>query len=86
VVNIDGAVLSESARDVAMATLSNGCVCYSLTDDLVTTVEDLVASRAQQDLPPFERIVLERSGLSRQGRVMNSLASLAQLGLRVHIG
>jgi G3E family GTPase len=84
-INIDGAVLSESARGVAMATLSNGCVCCSLTNDLVTTVEELVASRAQKALPPFERIILECSGLSRPGQVMGSLAQLSQLGLRVQI-
>ncbi|MFM0736887.1 GTP-binding protein [Paraburkholderia xenovorans] len=84
-INIDGAVLSQSARGVAMATLSNGCVCCSLTNDLVTTVEELVASRAQEALPPFERIILECSGLSRPGQVMGSLAQLSQLGLRVQI-
>ncbi|MDE1007136.1 MAG: GTP-binding protein [Paraburkholderia fungorum] len=84
-VNIDGAVLSQSARGISIATLSNGCVCCSLTNDLVTTVEDLVASREEQSAPPFERIILECSGLSRPGQVMGSLAQLSQLGLRVQI-
>lgn len=84
-VNIDGAVLSESARGVAMATLSNGCVCCSLTNDLVTTVEDLISSRSESCLPPFERIILECSGLSRPGQVMGALAQLSQQQFRVHI-
>src|ERR1700760_2454825 len=41
-INIDGAVLSESGRGMSMATLSNGCVCCSMTSDLVTTAQDLV--------------------------------------------
>jgi G3E family GTPase len=41
-INIDGAVLSESESGMSMATLSNGCVCCSLTSDLVTTVQDLI--------------------------------------------
>ncbi|MFM0336162.1 CobW family GTP-binding protein [Paraburkholderia fungorum] len=84
-INIDGAVLSESARGTQMATLSNGCVCCSLNDDLVTTVEDLVATRAQAAMPPFERIVLECSGLSKPGQVIQALNPLSAMGLRVHI-
>ncbi|WP_158940075.1 GTP-binding protein [Burkholderia sp. S171] len=84
-INIDGAILSESARGMTMATLSNGCVCCSLTDDLVTTVEELVALRAQAGQPAFERIVLECSGLSRPGAVMRSLEQLAELRFRLLI-
>lgn len=84
-INIDGAVLSESARGMTMATLSNGCVCCSLTSDLVTTVEELVALRAEEGQEPFERIVLECSGLSRPGAVMRSLEQLATLRFRLHI-
>jgi len=84
-INIDGVILSESARGMTMATLSNGCVCCSLTNDLVTTVEELVAVRAEAGQQPFERIVLECSGLSRPGAVMRSLEQLAELRFRLHI-
>ncbi|OXI43503.1 CobW family GTP-binding protein [Burkholderia aenigmatica] len=84
-VNIDGAILSQSARGATMATLSNGCVCCSLSDDLVTTIDDLVSTRRQASLPPFERIVLECSGLSKPGQVVLALSQLAALSLRVHI-
>lgn len=84
-VNIDGAILSQSARGATLATLSNGCVCCSLSDDLATTIEDLVATRKQASLPPFERIVLECSGLSKPGQVVLALSQLAALRLRVHI-
>lgn len=84
-INIDGAVLSESARGTTMATLSNGCVCCSLSDDLAETVEELVAVREAAGQPPFERIVLECSGLSQPGGVMRSLAQLAPFHFRIHI-
>lgn len=84
-VNIDGAVISASARGATLATLSNGCVCCSLTDDLVATIDDLVATRNQFALPPFERIVLECSGLSRPGQVILVLNQLARLKLRIHV-
>lgn len=84
-VNIDGAILSQSARGATLATLSNGCVCCSLSDDLVATIDDLVATRRQASLPPFERIVLECSGLSKPGQVVLALSQLAALRLGIHI-
>ncbi|MFT4069055.1 CobW family GTP-binding protein [Paraburkholderia sp.] len=84
-INIDGAVLSESARGMSMATLSNGCVCCSLTSDLVTTVQDLVQFRQDAGKGLFSRIVLECSGLSRPGPIVSSLQELADLRLRLHL-
>jgi G3E family GTPase len=84
-INIDGAVLSESARGMSMATLSNGCVCCSLTSDLVLTVQDLAATRRESGLPPLACIVLECSGLSRPGPIIASLQELADLRLRLHL-
>ncbi|CAM3933689.1 putative GTP-binding protein YjiA [Pseudomonas reidholzensis] len=84
-VNIDGAVLVESANGLVIETLSNGCVCCSLGNDLVATVQDLVETRARMDLPPFERIILECSGLSMPGEVVRSLAGLAHMQMVVSI-
>ncbi|OYD75607.1 GTPase, G3E family [Burkholderia sp. YR290] len=84
-INIDGAVLSESARGMTMATLSSGCVCCSLTNDLVTTVQDLFESRRLSGLHPFTRIVLECSGLSRPGPIVSSLQELAELRFTLHL-
>ncbi|MDR5740236.1 GTP-binding protein [Caballeronia sp. LZ016] len=84
-INIDGAVLSESARGMSMATLSNGCVCCSLTSDLATTIQDLIQSREIAGKKPFSRIVLECSGLSRPGPIVSSLQELADLRLKLHL-
>lgn len=84
-VNIDGAVLVESANGMIIETLSNGCVCCSLGNDLVSTIQDLVETRARMDLPPFNRIILECSGLSIPGEVVRSLAGVAHLQMAVSI-
>lgn len=84
-VNIDGSILMESENGLVIETLSNGCVCCSLNNDLTFTVEELFSTRAQMDLPPFERIVLECSGLSLPGQVMRSLVGLAHLKMPVSI-
>ncbi|MFL9898940.1 GTP-binding protein [Paraburkholderia fungorum] len=84
-INIDGAVLSESARGLSMATLSNGCVCCSMTSDLVTTVQDLMQFRRTAGKPLLSRIILECSGLSRPGPIVSSLQELADLRFRLHL-
>lgn len=84
-INIDGAVLSESAGGMSMATLSNGCVCCSLQSDLVTTVQDLMQLRQASGQGSFSRIVLECSGISRPGPIISSLQDLASFRFRLHL-
>lgn len=83
-VNIDGAVLALQ-DGVPMATLSNECVCCSLTNDLPYTIDALVRARRLSGLQPYTRIILECSGLSDPGGVMRSLSALAGLGMRVRV-
>ncbi len=83
-IDVDGAILSESGA-LPMAMLSNGCVCCSLTSNLVFTVRTLLEERVRSGLQPFRRIVLECSGLSRPGPILRSLLPLAPLGLRVRV-
>lgn len=84
-IGLDGAILREGAPGaVAMAMLSNGCVCCAMGSDLAMTVEALLAA----DRPgagPLRRIVLETSGLSKPGPVLRQLASLAHLRMRVGV-
>ncbi|MDR5810663.1 CobW family GTP-binding protein [Caballeronia sp. LZ019] len=84
-INIDGAVLSESASGMSMATLSNGCVCCSMTSDLVTSIQDLMHFRQVAGKGLFSRIILECSGLSRPGPIVSSLQELADLRLKLHL-
>ena len=84
-IGLDGAILRESAGgEVAMALLSNGCVCCSMGSDLARTVGTVLQAE-RPDGRPLRRIVLETSGLSRPGPVLRQLAELASYGLRVWI-
>lgn len=79
-VGLDGALLRETAAGVPMATLSNGCVCCQLGNDLQTTVDALLWSprppSSQGGAHPLRRVVLETSGLSKPGPVLRQLAGL----------
>lgn len=83
-IDVDGVIVAEGGN-LPMAMLSNGCVCCSLTSDLVHTVRALVEQRARSAAPPFRRIILECSGLSRPGPILRSLLPLSPLGLSVRV-
>ena len=44
--------------------LASGCVCCALRDDLVTALRQLYARRASGALPPFQRVIIETTGLA----------------------
>jgi len=80
-IDIDGAVIAETSGNVPMALLANGCVCCSIANDLLYTVEALIASRPA----PFRRIVLETSGLAMPGPILRALGELGPLGMRAGV-
>ena len=84
-IDIDGAIIAADAGDLPMAMLANGCVCCSIANDLLYTIEALVAARAGAGHPPFRRIVLETSGLAQPGPIIRSLGELGPMGMRVSV-
>ncbi len=44
--------------------LSSGCICCTVRGDLVDTLRDLNAKRAAGKLPPFDRVLIETTGLA----------------------
>lgn len=50
--------------DGEMVLLKSGCICCTLRSDLESAVRDLLARRDRGEVPPFERIVVETTGLA----------------------
>ncbi|RTZ41527.1 GTP-binding protein [Candidimonas sp. SYP-B2681] len=73
-IGIDGAIIADGSDGIPMLTLANGCVCCSLRSSLVHTVGVLLDSPRPAGAPPFRRIILETSGLSKPGPIIASLA------------
>ena len=44
--------------------LQNGCVCCSVRSELRAGLRELIDGRAKGELPPFDRIVIETTGLA----------------------
>ena len=54
------------SRSVAGSTvvLQNGCVCCSVRSELRAGLRELIDGRAKGEVPPFDRIVIETTGLA----------------------
>ena len=84
-IGLDGALLREGpGGEVAMAMLSNGCICCSLQSDLALTVQSLLHAE-RPGARPLRRIVLETSGLSKPGPVLRQLGELAPYRMRAGV-
>ena len=57
----------------SFVTLETGCICCVVRGDLEATLADLVARRAMGELPTFERVVIETSGLADPAPVLNAV-------------
>ncbi|TAK82558.1 MAG: GTP-binding protein [Betaproteobacteria bacterium] len=77
IVNEFGAVgldhLLVEASDEDIVVLDGGCVCCTVRSDLVRTAGDLLARRAAGAVPPFERIVIETTGLADPTPILQAL-------------
>jgi G3E family GTPase len=77
IVNEFGAVgldhLLVEAADEEILLLDSGCVCCSVRGDLVRTAGDLLARRAAGAIAPFERIVIETTGLADPAPILQAL-------------
>src|SRR5215475_59744 len=81
-VGIDGRLIV--GVDDNIVELSNGCLCCTVQGDLADTLRQLVVRRRQAiDAKPFERIVIEASGLASPGPVLQGM--LVDPSLHAHV-
>jgi G3E family GTPase len=59
--------------DESFVRLSNGCLCCNVRSDLMRTLGDLAVRRADGTVPPFERVVVETTGLADPAPILHAL-------------
>lgn len=65
--------------------MENGCLCCSLRGDLVDTIEQLFEAVTRGALPPFDRILIETTGLADPVPIVRDLAMAPSLKGRVRL-
>ena len=71
------------ASDESLVQLQTGCLCCAVRGDLVRTLEDLLRRREEGTVPPFERVLIETSGLADPAPILQSLMLDAALAGRL---
>jgi len=74
------------ASDEQIVQLSGGCLCCALRSDLGITLAGLLDRRARGELPRFERIVIETSGLADPAPILHQLMTDPGLASRLAVG
>ncbi|MBG1231055.1 CobW family GTP-binding protein [Aestuariivirga litoralis] len=66
--------LYTSSND-AVVVLENGCLCCTVRSDLISTMNSLYHDRARGDLPSFDNVVIETTGLAEPGPILQAFLS-----------
>lgn len=55
--------------------MASGCLCCTIRGDLIDTIHDLLARRGKGEIKPFNRIVIETTGLADPAPVLHAVMS-----------
>ena len=68
--------------DAATVLLQSGCICCTIRDDLNSALRSLLSKRERKEMPPFDRVVIETTGLADPAPIVYTL--FAEPVLRHH--
>jgi len=80
---LDHMLVEDASGDVVL--MAAGCLCCSLRQDLVATLEDLLRRRDNRRMPIFRRVVIETTGLSDPLPILQSVLQHPYLSKRFDI-
>jgi len=61
--------------DESVLVLQSGCICCSIRDDLKSALRGLLSRRERHEIPAFDRVVIETTGLADPGPILYTLLS-----------
>jgi len=70
-ISIDHLVVADLAENIVE--LRDGCLCCSIRGDLALTLRDIHFKRIMEEIPPFDRVVIETSGLADPIPIIHTL-------------
>ncbi len=72
-VGLDHQLFASSSDSVVV--LENGCLCCTVRSDLIGTLNSLYHARQADEIPAFDNVVIETSGLAEPGPVLQAFLS-----------
>lgn len=82
-VGLDHQLLEETRGPLAL--LAGGCVCCQIQGALAPTLKNLWMAREKGDLPPYERLIIETTGIADPAPILATLTGDRWLAARYHL-
>jgi G3E family GTPase len=73
------------ASEESIVELQTGCLCCTVRGDLVRTLDDLLRRRDAGTVSPFERVVIETSGLADPAPILHAVMGDTALAQRLSL-
>ena len=71
--------------DGDMLLMTSGCLCCSIRGDLIATLEDILRRRDNGRIAPFQRVMIETTGLADPAPVLHTVMAHPYLMLRFRV-
>ena len=82
-IGIDHMLVRKLDENVVL--LESGCLCCTVREDLVDSLRDLLRKRAKGEVPAFDRVVIETTGLADPAPILHTLMTDLVLGSRYRV-
>lgn len=70
-IGLDHELVAKSSENTVL--LNSGCLCCTVRGDLVDTLRDLFLKRVRGQVPEFDRVVIETTGLADPAPILHTL-------------
>jgi len=70
-IGLDHLLVREVSEDVVL--LNSGCICCSVRGDLISGLRDLFVKRTRGEIPEFDRVIIETTGLADPAPILYTL-------------
>jgi G3E family GTPase len=70
-IGLDHELVEKASDDLVL--LQSGCLCCTIRGDLIETLRTLFAKRTRGDIPAFDRVVIETTGLADPAPILQAL-------------
>ena len=74
-IGLDHMLVETPTDDDEMVLLNSGCLCCTIRRDLVDTLKNLLIKRQKGEIPAFERVVVETTGLADPAPILLTILS-----------
>ena len=70
-IGLDHALVESAKDDIVL--MASGCLCCTIRGDLVDTLRSLIVRRSRGEIPAFDRLVVETTGLADPAPILHTL-------------